>query len=39
MIVELAQKLLNAFHIEGLLADGEPVPEPSTRAVQMPIYA
>jgi predicted RNase H-like HicB family nuclease len=28
-----------AFHIEGLLADGEPVPEPSTRVVQMPISA
>ena len=28
-----------AFHIEGLLADGEPVPEPTTRVVQMPIPA
>jgi predicted RNase H-like HicB family nuclease len=28
-----------AFHIEGLLADGEPVPEPSTRAVQIPVSA
>jgi predicted RNase H-like HicB family nuclease len=26
-----------AFHIEGLLRDGEPVPEPTTRVAQMPI--
>jgi predicted RNase H-like HicB family nuclease len=39
---EATEKLIRegiAFHIEGLLADGEPVPEPSTRAVQIPIYA
>ena len=28
-----------AFHIEGLLADGEPVPEPTTRVASMPISA
>jgi predicted RNase H-like HicB family nuclease len=28
-----------AFHIEGLLRDGEPVPEPTTRVIQMPISA
>lgn len=28
-----------AFHIEGLLADGEPVPEPTTRVARMPISA
>ena len=28
-----------AYHIEGLLADGEPVPEPTTRVAQMPILA
>jgi len=28
-----------AFHIEGLLADGEEVPEPTTRVARMPISA
>jgi predicted RNase H-like HicB family nuclease len=28
-----------AFHIEGLLADGEAVPEPTTRVAQFPISA
>jgi predicted RNase H-like HicB family nuclease len=28
-----------SFHIEGLLADGEPVPEPTTRATQMLVSA
>ncbi|HWZ51600.1 MAG TPA: type II toxin-antitoxin system HicB family antitoxin [Granulicella sp.] len=28
-----------AFHIEGLLADGEPIPEPTTRVLNMPIPA
>ena len=28
-----------AFHIEGLLRDGEPVPEPTTRVARMPISA
>ncbi len=28
-----------AFHIEGLRADGEPVPEPTTRVSQIPISA
>jgi predicted RNase H-like HicB family nuclease len=39
---EAAEQLIRegiAFHIEGLLADGEPVPEPTTRVVQMPIPA
>jgi predicted RNase H-like HicB family nuclease len=27
------------FHIEGLRADGEPVPEPTTRVTRMPISA
>jgi predicted RNase H-like HicB family nuclease len=27
------------FHIEGLLRDGEPVPEPTTRVARMPISA
>ena len=27
------------FHSEGLLADGEPVPEPTTRVASMPISA
>ncbi|MBT9331114.1 type II toxin-antitoxin system HicB family antitoxin [Paracidobacterium acidisoli] len=27
------------FHIEGLRADGEPVPEPTTRVAKMPIPA
>lgn len=28
-----------AFHIEGLLADGDPIPEPTTRVARMPISA
>ena len=28
-----------SFHIEGLLADDEAIPEPTTRVVQMPISA
>ena len=28
-----------SFHIEGLPADGDPVPEPTTRVSQMPIPA
>ena len=28
-----------AFHLEGLLADGEAVPEPTTRVARMPISA
>jgi predicted RNase H-like HicB family nuclease len=28
-----------AFHIEGLLAGDEPVPEPTTRVAQIPISA
>jgi predicted RNase H-like HicB family nuclease len=27
------------FHIEGLRADGEPVPEPTTRVTEIPIPA
>ncbi len=27
------------FHIEGLLADGDPVPEPSARVMTLPISA
>ncbi len=27
------------FHIEGLLADGEPVPQPTTRVARMPVPA
>ena len=27
------------FHIEGILADGETVPEPTTRVLRMPISA
>jgi predicted RNase H-like HicB family nuclease len=27
------------FHIEGPLADGDPVPEPTTRVAKMPIFA
>jgi predicted RNase H-like HicB family nuclease len=27
------------FHIEGLLADGDPIPEPTTRVAHMPISA
>jgi predicted RNase H-like HicB family nuclease len=28
-----------SFHIEGLLADGEPVPEPTTRVARMRVPA
>jgi predicted RNase H-like HicB family nuclease len=28
-----------AFHIEGMIADGDPVPEPVTRVARMPIPA
>ncbi len=28
-----------AFHIEGLIADGESIPEPTTRVARMPISA
>ena len=28
-----------AFHIEGLLADGEPVPEPTTRVIEVAVPA
>ena len=28
-----------AFHIEGLVADGDPVPEPSARVMTLPISA
>ncbi len=28
-----------AFHIEGLRANGDPIPEPTTRVARMPIYA
>jgi predicted RNase H-like HicB family nuclease len=27
------------FHIEGLRADGDPIPEPTTRVARMPISA
>jgi predicted RNase H-like HicB family nuclease len=27
------------FHIEGLMADGDPVPKPTTRVARMPISA
>ena len=39
---EATEELLRegiAFHIEGLLADGEEVPEPTTRVARMPISA
>jgi len=28
-----------AFHIEGMIADGDPIPEPTTRVARMPISA
>jgi len=28
-----------AFHIEGMIADGDPIPEPTTRVARMPVYA
>ena len=37
-----AEQLLRegiAFHIEGLLADADPIPEPTTRVARMPISA
>jgi predicted RNase H-like HicB family nuclease len=39
---EVTEQLIRdgiAFHIEGLLRDGEPVPEPTTRVAHMPISA
>jgi predicted RNase H-like HicB family nuclease len=39
---EATEKLLRegiAFHIEGTIADGDPVPEPTTRVARMPVYA
>lgn len=39
---EVAEQLIRdgiAFHIEGLLADGQPIPEPTTRVACMPISA
>ncbi len=39
---ESAEQLIRegiAFHTEGLLADGYPVPEPTTRVARMPISA
>jgi predicted RNase H-like HicB family nuclease len=41
-IYEATEQLIREgilFHIEGLLADGDPVPEPTTRVSQMPISA
>ena len=28
-----------AFHIEGMIADGDTIPEPTTRVARMPVYA
>jgi len=39
---EITEELIRegiAFHIEGLLADGEAIPEPTTRVARMPISA
>ncbi len=39
---EATEQLLRkgiAFHIEGMLADGDLIPEPTTRVVRMPISA
>jgi predicted RNase H-like HicB family nuclease len=39
---EATEKLIREgieFHIEGLLADGESVSEPTTRVLQMPVSA
>lgn len=39
---EATEELLRegiVFHIEGLLADGESIPEPTTRVARMPISA
>ncbi len=41
-IYEATEELIRegiAFHIEGLLADGDSVPEPTTRVARMPISA
>jgi predicted RNase H-like HicB family nuclease len=27
------------FHIEGMMADGDPIPEPTTRVARMPVPA
>ncbi len=38
----LTEQLLRqgiAFHIKGMLADGDLIPEPTTRVVRMPISA
>jgi len=40
--IEVTEDLIRegiTFHIEGLLADGELVPEPTTRVARMPISA
>jgi predicted RNase H-like HicB family nuclease len=39
---EVTEQLIRegiSFHIEGLRADGEPVPEPTTRVIQIPTSA
>jgi predicted RNase H-like HicB family nuclease len=28
-----------AFHIEAMIADGDPIPEPTARVALMPVYA
>jgi predicted RNase H-like HicB family nuclease len=35
---QLIREAIN-FHIEGLRADGDPIPEPTTRVARMPISA
>jgi predicted RNase H-like HicB family nuclease len=39
---EATERLLRegiALHIEGIIADGDPIPEPTTRVARMPISA
>ncbi len=39
---ETTEELLRegiVFHLEGMVADGDPIPEPTTRVARMPIYA
>jgi predicted RNase H-like HicB family nuclease len=39
---EATEQLLRegiAFHIEGMIADGEPVPEPTTRVALLAVHA
>lgn len=39
---EATEQLLRegiAFHIEGMIADGDPIPEPTTRVAVLPVQA